>query len=182
MIIIETQESNTLLISLDIIIVSDCCDINLDDLQKSVNVSENIDSDTDYKKLLNSIIQIIEEFGYTVVNSSKSNQSNSLYFTFCRDDEFNAEEVTLIVGLRVSDHNLPLWNSDKSIHDAENRQLHKLQQFAHDNKFLNNNLLDDEEIPVEYMYVKFENKFYVTLDDVLNKVRQKMQKFIKKHK
>lgn len=171
MVIIEETETDCLFICLDI--------FGIDNV-----VNESIDFENNAENIITNIIGIINEFGYTeLMNKPKSNQSNSksLYFTFCDENEFNTEEVELIVRMRVSDHNLPRWKNNKNEQDAINRQLNDLKAFAHDNKFLNKNLNVEEEIPVEYIYVKYENKWYSNIEEVYDKVRKKLQDFKNKH-
>lgn len=170
MLIYETSNSNNLLISLDIITIVTTYTENF-----------NITNDN-WEQIADDISNIICSFGYYVVEKYKSDRSSSLYFRFCNDDELNDTEVTLIIGLRVSDHILPLWDSDKSIKDAEQRQLNKLKSFAHNNKWLNKNLSDEEEIPVEQVYLKYENEFYTSEEDVYNKIRQKIETFTNKRR
>lgn len=170
MIKLEILEPDKLTISLDIITVCDFVTMDED-----INVSENEET------IISDIVKIIKSFGYYVTTSYKSNGSNSLYFTFCKETEFDTQQVTLIIRLRVSDHELPLWKSDKSVQDAKNRQLNNLKQYAHNNKWLNTTLSDSEEIPVEYIYIKYENEFYVTEEDVYKKVQQKIAQFDTQH-
>lgn len=170
LITLEILKHDNLIISLDIIEV-------LDYYTETVNINSN-----NCEKISNNIIDIICSFGYYVIDNYESDRSSSLYFRFCNNDEFNAEEVTLIIGLRVADHELNLWNVDNSIQDARNRQLDNLKGFAHDNRWINTKLKDDEEIPVEQIYIKYENEFYTSEEDVYNKIRQKLKTFKNKHK
>lgn len=171
MIKLEILEPDKLTISLDIITVCD-----------SVTMDENINVSENEEIIISNIVRIIKSFGYYTMTSYKSEDSNSLYFTFCKESEFDTQQVTLIIGLRVSDHELPLWNSDKSVQDAKNRQLDRLTQYAHKNKWLNKTLPNSEDISTEYIYIKYENEFYATEEDVYKKIRQKIAQFVKQHK
>lgn len=179
---IKIKQVDELDISLDIVIVSD--DITANDLQKYQYIDETIDIATDAEcdKILDDIVKIIKSFGYYIVKRDRSNQSNSLYFVFCKENEFDKEEVNLFVALRVSDHDLPQWEKDKGKQDAKDRQLHTYQGIVNDFKWLNKNLKDDEEIPVEQIYIKYENEFYSEWQDVYDKIRKKLEAFTNKHK
>lgn len=165
------EVSNKLTISLEIIAVSEDCYMN-----------EEFNFEKSYNNIINKVVGIIKEFGYIVLDKNKSPYSDSLYFLFCSDNEFDCTEVSLIIDLRLSNHELPKWDNDKSNKDAKDRQLNFVKGYAHDNKWLNKNLKDNEEISVEQIYVKYENEFYSTLDDVYKKVREKLQAFTSKHK
>lgn len=149
-----------------------------------VKEDANLGTEAECKEIIDNITHIIEEFGYTVLNETKSNKdgSNSLYFTFCKEDEFNTEEVTLIIRLRVSDHNLPMWSDDKRKQDAKNRQINNLKDYVNNNKWLNSKLKDNEEIGVDFIYVRYENAVYTEWEDVYRKIRQKLQSFSNKHR
>lgn len=172
MIIIEEIESDCLPLLIDIVIVDNT-------INETIDVKHNTDN------IVSTIINIIGEFGYTeIMGNPKSNKpnSNSLYFTFCNENKFNSEEVELIIRMRVSDHDLPRWKTDKTGQDAKVRQLNDLKAFAHNNRFINKNLKADEEIPVEYIYVKYENEYYSDIEEVYAKIRQKLREFQNKHK
>lgn len=170
MLVLEITEPNKLIISLDII-------ETFNYYAETVNINSN-----NWEEISNNIIDIICGFGYYVIDSYESDRSSSLYFRFCNENEFNSEEVTLIIGLRVADHELNLWNTDKSIQDAQNRQLNNLKGFAHDNRWINTKLKDNEEIPVKQIYIKYENEFYTSEEDVYNKIKEKLKTFKNKHK
>lgn len=170
MLTLEILEADRLVISVDLIEVSNYCVETI-----------NINSDN-CERISNNIIDIICSFGYFVMDSYRSDRSSSLYFRFCNKNEFDTEEVTLVIGLRVADHELNLWGSNTSIQDAKNRQLTHLKNFAHDNKWINTKLRDDEEIPVEQLYIKYENEFYTSEEDVYNKIKEKLKTFKNRHK
>ena len=180
------KEIDELTIKLDIVIVSDDYNTTEDNLKHYSLVKEdaNLGTEEECKEIIGNITHIIEEFGYTVLNETKSNKdgSNSLYFTFCKEDEFNTEEVTLIIRLRVSDHDLPMWSGDKRKQDAKNRQINNLKDYANNNKWLNSKLKDNDEIGVDFIYVRYENAVYTEWEDVYKKIRQKLQSFSNKHK
>lgn len=172
--IIMEETGDCLQISLDIIVVTDDLELN-----ETITVKDNAE------EIITNITNIITDFGYIdITDNPKSNKpnSNSLYFTFCDENEFNSEEVQLIVRMRVSDHDVPRWRNDESEQDAKVRQLNKLKAFAHNNRFINKNLKADEEIPVEYIYVKYENEYYSNIEEVYAKIRQKLRDFQNKHK
>jgi len=174
MIIVEQIGENCLQISLDIIMITDELELN-----ETISIKDNAE------EIISNITNIITNFGYIdMTDNPKSNKpnSNSLYFTFCNENEFNSEEVQLIVRMRVSDHDVPRWRSDESERDAKIRQLNKLKSFAHNYRFMNKNLKTDEEIPVEYIYVKYENEYYSDIEEVYAKIRQKLRDFQNKHK
>lgn len=164
--------NDELTISLEIITISENCNIN-----------EEFNFEDNYKNIISNVVSIIKEFGYEVLEKERSPYSDSLYFIFCFKNEYNDTEVKLVIELRLSDHELPKWDNDKSKRDAKNRQLNFVKGYVHNNKeLLNKNLKDDEEIPVDQIYIKYENEFYSTLDDVYQKVREKLQAFTNKHK
>lgn len=145
------------------------------------NVSESIDIDKDYDTIVEEIKKIIISFGYTLMEKEDRSNANSIYFTFCDNDEFLSAEVTLIARMRVSGHKLPLWPKDKSERDAIKRQMSNLQKYADENRFVNKNLFDEEHIPVDYVYVRYENKYYTELDDLYSEIRRKLSRFKSKH-
>lgn len=135
----------------------------------------------EYEEIISAVHGILHGQGFTMLDHHKSNQSNSLYFVFCRESELEVEKIELIIGLSVSDHDLPRWTNDKSDKDARIRIENKLQEFADDNQELfNPNLPDDEVITTEMMFIKYENEFYSTYYDALNKIRQKVKDFKRK--
>lgn len=170
MLIIE-EISDELNISLEIIATT-----------KDYNIHEEFDFEENYEDIIQNIVTIIEEFGYEVLEKERSPLSNSLYFIFCFKNEYNDTKVNLIVELRLSDHDLPIWSKDKGKQDAKNRQLNFVKGYAQANKELNKTLKPGEEISVDQIYVKYENEFYSTLEDVYKKVREKLQTFTNKHK
>lgn len=138
----------------------------------------------DYQQIVDAVTSILHAFGFYEMSHHKSDDSNSLYFYFCRETEFDIEEVNLIIGMRVSDHDPPMWRSDKSKNAAEGRFRDHIQRFADDHRYLNNSLSSDpervdESIPVAPVYVKYENKFYNVYEDVFRKIREKLRKFKK---
>ena len=140
----------------------------------------------DYEEFVDAVTSILHSFGFYEMDHHKSDSSNSLYFYFCRETEFDVEEVNLIIGMRVSDHNPPMWRDDKSKKDAEGRFRDHVQRFADDNISLNKSLSNDpervdESIPVATVYVKYENQFYSVYEDVFKKIREKLKKFKKDH-
>ena len=145
-------------------------------------MEEEFVSEKDYNEIVRNVIGIIEDFGYTELKDIKSPKSDSIYFIFCDDEELTNEEVNLIVCLRVSDHKLSSWGSDRTKQDAKNRQLKTLQQFADENRFLNKHISDNEHIPIYYIYVKYENEFYTELEDLYSQIRKKLQEFTNKNK
>ena len=84
--------------------------------------------------------------------------------------------------MRVSDHNLSKWNDKETEQDAKNRQLNHLKNQTKDYYILNKHLMDKDTIPVEYIYVKYENEWYSNVEEVYTKIRQKLRDFQNKHK
>lgn len=145
-------------------------------------IAENIE--TEYDEIVDAIDGILFGQGFTMVEHHKSNQddSNSMYFIFCRETEYEIEQVELLVGLRVSDHDLRHWQGDKSDAEAKNRMRKKLQEYADDVKdVLNPNLSEDENIDTAMIFVKYENEFYSTYGDMLRKVKDKIRDFKRKY-
>ena len=169
MITLEFVEPDELEISLEVIVVED-------------TITETVDVNSEFSRIKQDITGIINSFGYTELENVKKSDSGSLYFTFCNEEDFNKEEVTLVIRMRVSDHKLPLWDDDKTEQDAKNRQKQNLQNYANANKVLNKNYGKEDEFPVDYVYVKYENEFYTDLDDVYRKIRYKLARFKNKHK
>lgn len=146
------------------------------------NLMEEFDFEKNCQDIISNVVKIIEEFGYVVLEKDRSPYSNSLYFIFCFKNEYDDTEVKLIVELRLSDHELPTWDKDKNKQDARNRQLQFVRNYANDNRELNKNLSDTDEIDVDQLYIKYENEFYTTEEDVYKKVRNDLRKFTNKHK
>lgn len=137
----------------------------------------------EYEEIISAVHGILHGQGFTMLDHHKSNQSNSLYFIFCRETELEVEQVTLIIGMRVSDHDLPKWGGEKTDKEARMRMDRKLQEFAYKNKdLLNDSLSDEEYIDTAMVYVKYEHEFYSTYGDVLNKIRQKVKDFKRKRR
>lgn len=170
MIVIEELESDCLQIRLDIIIVT-----NNDELRETVNAKDNA------QEIIDNVTEIIEEFGYIELEPGYPSNSGSLYFTFCDADKYDSEEVELIIGMRVSDHKLPKWNNETE-QDAKDRQLNFLRNATRDYYILNKHLDNSEIIPVDYIYVKYENEYYSDIEEVYAKIRQKLREFQNKHK
>lgn len=136
---------------------------------------------TDYEEVISAIDGILFGQGFTMIDHHQSNQSDSMYFVFCRETEFEIEQVTLIIGLRVSDHDLPRWKGEKTDKEARQRMELKLKDFAKENKsVLNPSLPEDEEIETDMIFIKYENEFYSVYGDVFNKIRQKIKDFKRK--
>lgn len=142
MIRLETLSPDNLTISVDIYFSQDCRDF-----------CESIDIDANYDEIVDEIKRIITSFGYTLMEKEDRSDANSLYFTFCDESDFMKAEVDLIVRMRVSGHTLPLWPRDKSERDARKRQKLYLQKYADENRFVNKNLKDDEQISVDFIYM-----------------------------
>jgi hypothetical protein len=137
----------------------------------------------EYEEIISAVHGVLNGQGFTMLDYHKSNQSNSLYFIFCRETELEIEQVTLIIGMRVSDHDLPKWGGEKTDKEARLRMNRKLQEFANENKdVLNDSLSDDEYIDTAMVYVKYEHEFYSTYGDMLSKIRQKIKDFKRKFK
>lgn len=161
------------------IVDTDILDIYLDIfLPEDKDVYESIDMDSEAKTIINDIKDIIEDFGYMEADPPYQSKANSLYFTFLDTDQFLDQEVNLIIRMRVSDHKVPLWDCDRTEQDAKNRQLGYLKAFAHSLKDFNKNICGtDEEIPVDYLYIEYENEFYTEPDDVYKKIRRRLAEF-----
>lgn len=137
----------------------------------------------EYEEIISAVHGILRGQGFTLLDHHKSDQSNSLYFIFCRESELEVEKIELIIGLRVSDHDLPRWTNDKSDKDARIRMESKLQDFANENQELfNPTLPDDEVITTEMMFIKYENEFYSIYRDVFDKIKQKVKDFKRKRR
>ena len=167
--LLEFVEQDNLKISIEVIVVED-------------KLTETIDVNSEFSKIKQDVTGIINSFGYTELEDVKKSDSGSLYFTFCDEEDFNKEEVTLVIRMRVSDHTLPLWDDDKTEQDAKNRQKQNLQNYANSHKVLNKNYGNKDNFPVDFIYVKYENEFYNDLEDVYKKIRQKLAQFRNKHK
>lgn len=141
------------------------------------------DIECDYDEIVSMVDGVLYGQGFQMIDNYKSNQSNSMYFIFCRETEYEVEQVTLIVGLRVSDHELRHWQGDASDRESKERMRKKIQEFADEYKsLLNDSLDDDEHIDTAMVFVKYENEFYSTYGDMLNKIRQKIKDFKRKIK
>ena len=150
-------------------------------VSENSQIQETIDVENNVEKILDDIKKIIESYGYCEMHHAKSPKSTTLYFTFCDEDKFNSEEVELVARLRVADHFLPKRETDRTNHDAEDRQLNDLQTFANKHKYINKNLKPDDDMPVKMLYVKYENEFYTDLDYVYDKIRKKLEWFRHKY-
>lgn len=170
MILIEELDTDILQISLDIVIVVD-----------DVELNETIDVENNVQDIIDNITNIIIDFGYEELEPGKPSDSKSMYFTFCDKDNYDSEEVELIIGMRVSDHDLPKWNDRETKQDAKDKQLNYLKNRTKDYYILNKNLTDKDTIPVEYIYVKYENEWYSDIDELYDKVRQTLSDFKNKH-
>ncbi len=153
--------------------------IRLDLFVADSDITETIDVPSELLKIKKDVTKIINSFGYTELENVRKSKSNSLYFTFCDEDEFNSESVTLVIGMRVADHSLKAWEDDKTRQDAVNRQKANLQKYVNAHKELNPKY--DGDIPVDFIYIKYENEFYSDLDEVYDKIRHKLASFRKKH-
>lgn len=170
MILVEEVNPEWLQISLDIVIVTD-----------NIELTENIDIENNVQTIINNITDIIIDFGYEKLEPPYTSNSGSMYFTFCDKNSYDLEEVELIIGMRVSDHNLSKWNDNETEQDAKNRQLNHLKNQTKDYYILNNHLTDKDTISVEYIYVKYENEWYSDVEEIYDKVRKKLQNFKNKH-
>ena len=170
MIIVEEINPECLQIALDIIIVT-----NDNTIKEAINVK---DSATD---IIKNMTDIITDFGYEQLETPHTSDSGSMYFTFCDKSSYDLDEVKLIIGMRVSDHDLPKWKDNETKQDAKDRQLNYLKDKIKDYYILNKNLTDKDTIPVEYIYVKYENKWYSNIEELYNKVKQKLSDFKNKH-
>lgn len=171
MILIEEVNPEHLQISLDIVIVTDDVIIN-----EAINAKDNA------KEIIKNVTNIITNFGYEQLEPPYISNSGSMYFTFCDKDSYDLDEVELIIGMRVSDHNLSKWNDKETEQDTKNRQLNHLKNQTKDYYILNKHLTDKDTIPIEYIYVKYENEWYSNIEEVYAKIRQKLRDFQNKHK
>lgn len=170
MIVIEELDNDTLQISLDIMIVVD-----------NIELNETIDVENNVQDIIDNITNIITDFGYEELEPGKPSDSKSMYFTFCDKDDYDSEEIELIISMRVSDHNLPKWDDEETNQNAKDRQLNYIKNRTKDYYILNKHLTDKDTIPVEYIYVKYENEWYSDTEEVYDKVRKKLQDFKYKH-
>lgn len=170
MIIVEEINSECLQITLDIIIVTDNTII-----KEVINVKDSAEN------IIKNVTDIITDFGYEQLEIPYTSDSGSMYFTFCDKDSYDLDEVELIIGMRVSDHNLSKWNDNETEQDVKNRQLNHLKNQTKSYYILNKHLTDKDTIPVEYIYVKYENEWYSNIEEVYSKVKQKLSDFKNKH-
>lgn len=171
MILIEEVSPECLQISLDLVIVTD-----------DVIINETINAKDNAEEIIKNVTNIITDFGYEQLEPPYTSNSGSMYFTFCDKDSYDLEEVELIIGMRVSDHDLPKWIDKETEQDTKNRQLNYLKNQTSDYYILNKHLTDKDTIPVEYIYVKYENEYYSNVEEVYDKVRKKLREFRNKHK
>lgn len=176
----ETIETHSITIEIEMIV--DPSYLNIAAVTDRSNIplpNRSIPKDItdEYDEVVAELIRIVESFGYVELEKHKSNQSNSIYITFCRESEYERQEVTLIARLRVSDHDLPRWKKDTSPHDAESRMMNDARGFVQDNSFLNTRPNGLDTIEYEPIIVKYENEFYTTYNDVFKKVQDKISKF-----
>lgn len=195
MIILE--QIDELDISMDIVVVSVDNMLTIKDLQNCININEDVGDQTadninvtdkeetidKITEIINTTKSIIEKYGFYVLDSDKSpfGDSISLYFTFCDDNEFNKEEVSLIIRIRLSDHDLTAWKRDTKKQDAIKRQFNNLKDYAKSNRFLNKHLDDNQEIPVKQVYITYENNDYTNWDEVYKQIDKKVEYFRHKH-
>ncbi len=176
MIILETFDSDELDIVLDVY-VSDG-----DNMIGDTSIEETIDVDKDHESILSDIVDILKEYGFTELSRTKSPSSTSLYVTFCDNGRFDSRTVNLVIRIRVADHFLIKHDDDRTYQDAKNRQKRDLQNYANDFKFdLNKEMETDVDMPVDMLYVKYNNAWYFTLDDLYDKIRDKLNRFIHKN-
>ena len=147
-----------------------------------MDMLETINPESDFDKIKKDVSEIIMSFGYTELEKADISKHGSMYFIFCKKNEYDTNEVTLITKMRVSDHILPLRDDDKTQQDAINRQIRNFQLYANDNKWLNKNFGDSDEMPATCIYVKYENAFYTELEDLYSKIRKRLEVFANKHK
>ena len=176
----ETIETHSMTIEIEMIV--DPSYLNIAAVTDRSNIplpNRSIPKDItdEYDEVVAELIRIVESFGYVELEKHKSNQSNSIYITFCRESEYERQEVTLVARLRVSDHDLPRWKKDTSQHDAESRLMNDARGFVQDNSFLNTRQNGLDTIKYEPIIVKYENEFYTTYNDVFKKVQDKISKF-----
>ena len=74
------KETDELTIKLDIVIISDNYNITKDNLKHFSLVKEdaNLGTEDECHEIIDTITHIIEEFGYMVINETKSNVINSI--------------------------------------------------------------------------------------------------------
>lgn len=172
-------------LTIDICVVAFVESLNIAASEETANlpianrkIADKIDKDFD--EIVYAVLGILHSFGYIDLEQHKSPDSNSLYFTFCRESEFDVEEVTLIIRMRVSDHKLPRWRNDKSEKDAQIRLQNKLQEFADENRDLNKHIYDDESIETAVVLVEYEHEFYNTYEDMFKEIRKDLRNFKRK--
>lgn len=139
----------------------------------------------DVSEFCGAIIMTLKSAGYYELDHNQSNRqdSNSLYFTFCKETEFNIQQVRVVFRLRVSNHQLPMWKSDKNFKDAITRFTNDIENHVGDSMdLLQENLPEDErvlgQVPV---LIQYEDDWYTTYGDVLNAVIRKLSKIKKQY-
>lgn len=139
----------------------------------------------DVSEFCGAIIMTLKSAGYYELDHNQSNRpdSNSLYFTFCKETEFNIQQVRIVFRLRVSNHQLPMWKSDKNFKDAITRFTNDIGNHVGDSvDLLQENLPEDERILGQVpVLVQYEDDWYTTYGEVLNAVIRKLSKIKKQY-
>ena len=118
------------------------------------------------------VLDKIEELGFQELDTDKSNGSDSLYLYFARKTEFDEQKIKVIFTMRVSNHDLPLWERDKSKSKAEARQKSFNEHVADDYRWINND--PDSDIEVISSYVKFDGTDYNDIELLLDSIKRKI--------
>lgn len=133
-----------------------------------------------FYSFVKTMLNLFEQEGFFELDFNKSPKSDSLYFTLCFGDDAESLRVQVIFYMRISDHRIPEWNSDKSNQDAESRMHSSHVADAKQYSVLNDD--PDSEIDVVDEYVKYDGAEYIRYDLALHDVRQKIRKLKQKYK
>ena len=121
-----------------------------------------------------SILNLVERMGFEELDTDKSDRSDSLYFVFCYKTEASVLKVRFIFTMRVSEHDLTMWSSDKTQKDARTRQKNYQTQMLEEYEDYSSEI-DDGSIPqIIPSYIKYDDKYFDRTDVVLDLVQRRL--------
>lgn len=153
-------------------------------LDKEINLSIR----DEYDAFIKRVRIYIYQFGFTELNFKKSNRnnSNSVYIDFCRESEYEKQQIRCVFYLRISDHRLKkrkgkntgIANRRDTRYDRQAAQEQFHEQDANSYKWYN---LDPDE-PIDYVDISIivnGNKFK-TYGEAMEHVKNRIRQYTKK--
>ena len=133
-------------------------------------------ADSAFKSYMQSIVNVIEQNGFTEISRKKSpsRNSQSTYYTFCYLDDLFIQRVNMIFVFRVSNHPLPVRPWHRTPSDPETSQIHHYEGEIQQYRWLSDSGTD---IELRYNGIQYNGNYYDNMNQILNLVKAELDNF-----